>query len=505
MKSSRHHRLRAARTTRNEMRLMHEQRRARGLCCVRVLRSKATSSAPTQKERRTGEEWENGCEASTSEEEAQTAQTQHLHAVSVAETSTSSVSPLSSKSPLATSSQPAASRIKPLPVRINGAWYDLGVWASSHPAGRHWIHMYEMRDATDVFHAFHSERASFIISRMRPMKAPPMGADEVPAPTPLQEDFRALRRELHEQGWFSRDWLQEGLQLASYALLLGSAVAMAHCGTEWLRALAFMPLGCSHCYVGWLAHDYVHGRGRFCAALRNIGGWGAGFSASMWSDKHNTHHAMTNFVGVDEDLSGGPLLWLWSPDPSRDRSWRRFQHIYAGVLFSLLHVIWRIDSVKVTLRRRLWSELLPIVAHYFVWFSVFSVPTVMFAVLFGGLLMANITSTTHQSEDLMYEYEHDWIKVQLTTTRNARCLSAFSEWIWGGMQYQIEHHLFPTMPRYRYPSLVPKIRALAERHGLEYRESDEFAIIAANYRTYARIAREPAHAGAPASSQGLTL
>ena len=392
-----------------------------------------------------------------------------------------------------------------LPVRIDGKWYNLRAWAAAHPAGKHWIRMYNMLDATEVFYAFHSEVASRVISRMPEMKEVPAGASAVPDATPLQEDFRSLRADLVDDGWFERDWIKECIHLASYALLLGGAVAMAHCGTAWLRALAFLPLGCSHCYVGWLAHDYVHGRGKFCAALRNIGGWGAGFSAAMWSDKHNTHHAMTNLVGTDEDLSGGPLLWLWSPDPRRDRSWRRFQHLYVGFLFSLLHVVWRIDSLKVAWTRRLWGELIPIVGHYAIWLATFSVPTVALAVLFGGLLMANITSTTHQSEDLLFEHEHDWIKMQLNTTRNARCLNPFSEWIWGGMQYQIEHHLFPTMPRYRYPQLVPKIKALASRHGIEYRESTEFEIIKMNYRNYCRVAREPPTEGAPASSSGVTM
>ena len=139
------------------------------------------------------------------------------------------------------------------------------------------------------------------------------------------------------------------------------------------------------------------------------------------------------------------------------------------------------------------------------WFSLFSVPTVLFSILFGGLLMANITSTTHQSEDLLYEIEHDWIKMQFRTTRNAKCLTPFSEWMWGGMQYQLEHHLFPTMPRYRYPELVPKIMALAARHNIEYRQSTEFEIIRQNYCTYFKVAKMPPSDGAPATTSGVVL
>ncbi len=49
---------------------------------------------------------------------------------------------------------------------------------------------------------------------------------------------------------------------------------------------------------------------------------------------------------------------------------------------------------------------------------------------------------------------------QYRSTRDAVCSNPFSEWLWGGMQYQLEHHLFPAMPRYKYPRLVAQVRAL---------------------------------------------
>ena len=52
--------------------------------------------------------------------------------------------------------------------------------------------------------------------------------------------------------------------------------------------------------------------------------------------------------------------------------------------------------------------------------------------------------------------EPEFVHAQFRSTRDAVCSNPFSEWLWGGMQYQLEHHLFPTMPRYRYPALVPR-------------------------------------------------
>ena len=57
-------------------------------------------------------------------------------------------------------------------------------------------------------------------------------------------------------------------------------------------------------------------------------------------------------VGVDTDLPGGPVLFIWPPSPENDKPWRRYQHLYLPFAYSLLFVIWRVDSIKVA-----WSRL----------------------------------------------------------------------------------------------------------------------------------------------------
>lgn len=115
----------------------------------------------------------------------------------------------------------------------------------------------------------------------------------------------------------------QAFQLSTWALCLATGLWMTHSGIPLAESLAFIPLGLSLLDSCWLAHDYIHGRGPWCSAMRNFGGWAAGFSATMWSNKHNMHHAATNEMGRDEDLSSGPLLWLWAPDPRKDKPWRR--------------------------------------------------------------------------------------------------------------------------------------------------------------------------------------
>lgn len=366
--------------------------------------------------------------------------------------------------------------------------------------------MFAGRDATEVVHAFHSDTAHTMLRRLPKLATPPPEAAVLPAVTPGQRAFRELRAKLIAEGWFERDAWQEALTLAAWAACVLAGVAAARSGVAALAAAAFIPLGLSFTAGGWMAHDYIHGRGKFCTAMRHFGGWACGFGATMWSDKHNRHHALTNEVGQDEDLSGGPVLYLWAPDPANDKPWRPWQPVYYLAAFAMLHIIWRVDSLLVAAKRGpKWAELLPILAHYAIFLSLVPATTFAGAVLLGGFVMANIVTTSHQSEELITEPEHDWVRLQFRTTRDAEPGNAFSAWLWGGMQHQLEHHLFPTMPRYKYPALIPVLKAFAAEHNLPYKSESDWAIWRRTAANYARVAAAPAVPGAKSPRRGVSI
>jgi fatty acid desaturase len=70
---------------------------------------------------------------------------------------------------------------------------------------------------------------------------------------------------------------------------------------------------------------------------------------------------------------------------------------------------------------------------------------------------------THQPDEFFEEYQPDWVQAQFMSTRNAVTMNPFSEWLWGGMQYQLEHHLFPSMPRSKYPALRGIVQEFARK------------------------------------------
>jgi len=392
-----------------------------------------------------------------------------------------------------------------LDVRIHNIWYDLSGWRKAHPAGAQWIDWYDGRDATDVMDAFHSEKGRAMYKRL-PKSTPETAAVLEASIAPYSQtelNFRKLRDELEEQGWWERDYVHEATLLAIWGGLVASAAATA----DVAPPLSTFLLALSMTNAGWLGHDYIHGVDKFSNTLRPMAAIAAGLGPTWWSDKHNKHHALTNEMGVDEDIATDPFLFPWAPDPENDSPLRKIQHITFLIPFSFLFALWRVDTLKVavdsveTKRPDAKNELWYLLAHYFVLLTLFPFTVWVPAVFISGLMSALIVTPTHQSEEFFDEYQPDWVTAQFESTRNAVTTNPFSEWLWGGMQYQLEHHLFPSMPRSKYPSLRPILMKFAEENNVPggYRESGEFEILYMNWDLYRQVAEADPVPGAPYS------
>jgi len=392
-----------------------------------------------------------------------------------------------------------------LDVRIHGVWYDLSRWRKAHPAGAHWIDWYDGRDATEVMDAFHSAKARKMWSRLprSSARSEAMLASTVPEDSEAQKNFRALREQLEADGWWERDIFRECRLIGIWVAMAIGAAATAH--TDPFISISLTSL----CFTqaGWLGHDYIHGVDKWSDRLRFFCPLCAGLGITWWSDKHNKHHALTNEMGVDEDIATDPFLYSWAPDPEHDSPLRKFQHIWFFVPFSALFALWRYDTIMVTIdsieekRPETKKELLMLMTHYLVVLS-FLPPSVWIPAIFvSGLISALIVTPTHQSEAIFEEYQADWVTAQFTSTRNAVTNNPFSEWIWGGMQYQLEHHLFPSMPRSKYPALRPILQKFADDNRIPggYRESGEFEILYMNWKLYRDVANADPVPGAPYS------
>ena len=334
-----------------------------------------------------------------------------------------------------------------LDVRMHGQWYDLSGWRKAHPAGSHWIDWYDGRDATEVMDAFHSDKGRQMYKRLPKSKehTATMLETTTQPDSKTQLAFRQLREELEQEGFWQRDMKHEYTQLGLWAAcVIGAAVTVSS-----VPLLSTSLLAISMTAAGWLGHDYIHGVDSFADKFRNFAALAAGLSPTWWSDKHNKHHALTNEQGVDEDIATDPFLYCFVPDPSQDSPLRKIQHFIFWIPFSFLFALWRYDSLKVGIeavelkRPNAKNELYSLLIHYGVLLTVFPIQVWLPAIFVSGLVSALIVTPTHQSEAMFPDYQPDWVTAQFMSTRNAVTTNAFSEWIWGGMQYQLEHHLFP--------------------------------------------------------------
>jgi fatty acid desaturase len=213
---------------------------------------------------------------------------------------------------------------------------------------------------------------------------------------------------------------------------------------------------------------------------------------------------MTNEVGADKNLLAANIVWLWPPNQASDRPWRRWQHIYIPFISVALFPALRLQSLQFAWRHRAergigTQELAPLMLHYLLLYAACgcSLLRMVAVVALSSVFTTVIALSLHQTEELFFERQTDWVSAQLRATRNSRLTNPLSEWIWGGMNYHIEHHLFPTMPSSKYAKLSPLLKQWCEARGIEYRVDDEIDVLRRNFALYKYVAEAPVDASAP--------
>ena len=247
-------------------------------------------------------------------------------------------------------------------------------------------------------------------------------------------------------------------------------------------------------------HDANHGAYFRSRRFNHLMGWTAdallGFSSYTWRVKHNVaHHTYTNVPDYDDDISQTPYMRL-APTQT-PRWWYRLQHVYVWPLYSVMVlrmqigadiaalVRGRIGRSPVHLPRR-W-DLVGIVAGkaVFVCWAIV-VPLLVYpwwvvAAGYIGFTMATslVTATTFQlahcveeagfasAEELAAD-KRIWAVHEVETTVDFCPRNAFLTWVLGGLNYQIEHHLFPRVAHTHYPQIAEIVKRNAAKHGVRY-------------------------------------
>lgn len=302
--------------------------------------------------------------------------------------------------------------------------------------------------------------------------------------------------------------------IGSFVLILTLPIAFGWSLLLWsFMGIALAGIGMS------VMHDANHGAYSSSKAvnfwvgnsLNLIGG-----SVFNWKLQHNIlHHTYTNITHLDDDISDR-LVLKFSPDTPQ-KKFHRFQWMYAFFFYGLLTFYWAVakdfiqfaqftkNGVNPHSRKENITILFKIIAIKVAYFLVMIVmPVFLFNMpflhvftgflvmhFFAGLILTTVFQLAHTLEHTAHPVpnehgiiENDWAIHQLNTTVNFAPDNAFISWYVGGLNYQIEHHLFQKISHVHYPAIAAIVKQTAAEYGVPYLENRTFGMALRSHIAY---------------------
>lgn len=420
-------------------------------------------------------------------------------------------------------------RVGDIRVKINGKWLHLNKeFVASHPGGSV-INQYKDSDATHIFHAFH-EGSQIAYKQLRLLESKSSNSlhGSEPAPTvghwrpsfdsskqvvasyemsieqemKIVRNFEELRQRVHREGLMdARPWFYVRKVVEAMALLF-TAFTLQYYG-YYLTSACFLAVVWQQ--LGWLTHEFCHHQPTKNRRINDylalfLGNFVQGFSRDWWKNKHNTHHAATNIIDQDGDIDLAPLVALV---PSDIRKYKEplermllkiipYQHLYFTLLLPLLRVSWTSQSIIHTInaptsqykkdQEHATAERVGTALHWtWVLLQLYLLPSNSIRLLYflisqlgSGFLIAHVVSYNHNSVEKFPENSrllNNFAALHILTTRNMNP-SPFIDWFWGGLNYQVEHHLFPTLPRPNLTRCSVLVKEFCRENNLPYLVDD---------------------------------
>jgi fatty acid desaturase len=334
------------------------------------------------------------------------------------------------------------------------------------------------------------------------------------APKGRWSEYTQLSRQLKQAGLLERrhGWYAARIGI-NLLLLAGGWAAFAILGESWWQLLTAAYLAVVFTQLAFLGHDAGH-RQIFRSRRANdrVGLVHAnlltGISFGWWVPKHNAHHTNPNHEDLDPDISITALAFTPDQASSKHGLVRMIARYQGWLFFPLLlleaaHL--HLASAKAIIRgghsRANLLEGLLLLIHVAAYLAALLVvlsplQAVLFLAvqqgLFGLYLGCSFAPNHKGMPTLTQADELDFLRRQVLTSRNVAG-SRPVDFVLGGLNYQIEHHLFPNMPRPNLRRAQPLVRAFCHQHGLPYTQASLFG-------SYAQAIRHLHTVGAPLRS-----
>ncbi len=291
-------------------------------------------------------------------------------------------------------------------------------------------------------------------------------------------------------------------------VLIGSAVALylsllLVAMPVWAAILSCIVLGMVSAGIGFdVMHDGCHGSyssKKWVNELMGLTLNALGGNAFFWKQKHNIiHHTYTNVDGVDDDIEIGVLMRM--APTQKHYKLHRFQHIYFVGLYMMMYVFWvffsdynkyfsrKIGAVPLKKMStndhvrfwivKIWHAaifiVIPILAvGWLQWLIGFLTLS-----LVGGFILSIVFQLAHTVEDAEFPVANfdtqklpdEFAAHQIKTTANFATKDKVINWFVGGLNFQIEHHLFPKISHIHYPAISEIVKKVCKEYQLEYIE-----------------------------------
>ena len=320
---------------------------------------------------------------------------------------------------------------------------------------------------------------------------------------------------------FIKTFILIGTALACYLVLMLVSVNVVT--AILLSAL----LGYTCACIGFsVMHDANHGSYSPNQKLNDLLGFiaanGLGASSIFWKQKHNIiHHTYTNVDGIDDDIAKSPIIrhcetQKWVPA-------HKIQHLYVPFVYALSSIFWIfiMDFTKYFSRKIFTTAAwkLTLKNHIIFWLTkvyyaaVFMVIPIMvwgwggwlvgflIANAVMGLTLSFVFQLAHVVENTEFEHipldetkhlETAWAEHQLKTTANFAMESKVVSWFVGGLNFQIEHHLFPKVSHVHYPALSKIVQEKCKEYNMPYHNNPRLIdAIASHLRVMKQLGKRP--------------
>lgn len=309
-------------------------------------------------------------------------------------------------------------------------------------------------------------------------------------------------------------YLKAAIILGVFALAYVTLVFFAT--SIWQASLLSIVLGIATAGIGFnIMHDGGHeawSKRRWINRLLAMTVDVIGGSSYVWEWKHGRfHHTWANVAGHDSDIDLGALARL-SP-VQRRRPWHRWQHYYLWILYGFVAIRWHLyddfrDVITGTIGQRPFvrprgRDLAVFVFGKLVFFTLaFGLPLLFHpigavllfyavAAFVAGVLLALVFQMAHVTEAAAFpepnagsvQMDSPWAIHQMQTTVDFARSNRVLGWMIGGLNFQVEHHLFPRISHVHYPAVSRVVKDTCREFGVIYLEQPTFgAAIASHYR-----------------------